>query len=78
MCQQSTQWLNPNTPKCTRIPLKELNKFIEETHDDNLDRIRTILGIEGWHWMLPESWVNNKDNRCVLFNSINAYLLHKG
>lgn len=57
------------------ISVVEINNFLNTTHTKNLERLRARLAKGEWHWMFPDSWVNNSDNRNILFNSINAKLL---
>lgn len=58
----------------TRLYLTEINKFINDTHNDNLFKLMTRLYNHQWHWMFPDHWENNAMNRAVLFNAINSYL----
>lgn len=57
------------------ISVIEINNFLNTTHTKNLERLRARLAKGEWHWMLPDNWENTKNNRNILFNSINAKLL---
>ncbi|AUG85142.1 hypothetical protein FDJ19_gp156 [Vibrio phage Ceto] len=59
------------------IKVPEINKFLDDTHPGNLERLRARLAQGKWHWMFPDTWENNKTNRNVLFHAINAKLMPK-
>lgn len=61
----------------TNIPLPEINQFLDQTHDKNLERLRLALTNNKWHWMFPDHWQDSPENKAVLFHAINAVLLHK-
>ncbi|QIG60627.1 hypothetical protein VPT02_051 [Vibrio phage VPT02] len=59
------------------IKVAEINKFLDTTHSQNLERLRAKLAQGQWHWMFPDNWENNDTNRNVLFHAINAKLMPK-
>ncbi|AUG85344.1 hypothetical protein FDJ20_gp158 [Vibrio phage Thalassa] len=59
------------------INLPEINKFLDTTHEKNLERLRAKLAKGEWHWLFPDNWVNDAANRNVLFHAINAKLMPK-
>lgn len=58
-----------------KIPLKEINKFLDTTHRYNLEILRARLILGKWHWMFPTNWENNSTNRELLSHAINSRLL---
>lgn len=56
------------------INIKEVNGFLKNTHKSNLENIKSSLDKREWHWLLPEHWHNNQENRNLLSCAIDAVI----